>query len=99
MLHRHPHPGAKAVADFLNERHHTGLTDEDVAEALQSLGLNLVAADETRSATVADSNITDSNLVCLDGPEGCTGDVTTVTGSRHFRCEQHWSTFLESEGM
>lgn len=100
MWNHHPHnEEARAVADFLNARHNTEFTEEDLVGALQSLGLGLVKTKDTGSAAVAHIEGTDNAVMCSDGPEGCTGDVTAVAGARHTRCEHHWSVFFESEGM
>ncbi|MDR9451403.1 MAG: hypothetical protein RI637_09320 [Acidimicrobiia bacterium] len=90
---------AKTVIDLLNDRHHTQLTEEDLSEALHSLGFKLVTTEEIQSPGVTNVDNTGSGLSCLDGPEGCNGDLATVAGSRHVRCERHWAVFYESTGM
>jgi hypothetical protein len=98
--HRRSHTdAAKAVADFLNDRHNTQLTDEDLTQALAELGLELVTSEGTDSSDQHDADATQAGMVCMDGPDGCMGDLTTVTDSRHIRCEGHWSAFYDSTGM
>jgi hypothetical protein len=100
MWHRHLHTDtARAVADFLNDRHNLQLTDEDLTQALTKLGLKLVTNERTDSADQHDVDATKDGMVCMDGPDGCIGQLTTVTDSRHIRCERHWSVFYESTGM
>lgn len=100
MWHRHPHTeSVKAVTEVLNDRFHTGLTEEDLAETLRSLRLKIVATDETATAKGQEVDHTKSEMECVDGSDECAGELTTMLDSRHVRCEKHWSTFLSSEGM
>ena len=89
---------AKAVVDLLNDRHNIQLTDDDLTQALGKLGLKLTATEPADTAEHA-VDATKGGMVCMDGPEGCAGDLTTVTDTRHIRCERHWSVFYESTGM
>ena len=100
MWHRHPHTeSVKALAELLNERHQTGLSDAELAEALASLRLKIVATEEPAAVPVRDADDTVSGLVCLDRSDQCAGELTTMLDFRHVRCEEHWSKFLGSEGM
>jgi hypothetical protein len=48
-LHRHSE-SVKSLTELLNNRHGTGLTEEEVAEALGSLRLKIVAAEQPVTA-------------------------------------------------
>jgi hypothetical protein len=100
MWHRHPHDDpVKALVAFLNNGNAPGLTERDVTDALNTLGLALGAIDETGPSDGTQAGGSTGDLVCMDGSPSCAGEVTTIVGSRHVRCEKHWSVFLESEGM
>jgi len=97
MLRRHLHAeSADVVVKLLNDRHHTELTEEDLAEALKSLRLKIVPTDEPGTVPEAEGT---NRAECIDRSDECAGELTTVLDSRHVRCEKHWSIFLESEGM
>jgi hypothetical protein len=100
MRHRRsPTDTAKAVVEFLNDRHNIQLNEEDLGKALRSLRLEIVATEEPATAKVRDVDHANGETKCVDGSDECAGELTTMLDSRHVRCEKHWSTFLESEGM
>lgn len=98
MRHRHHSESVEALAALLKERHGVELSAEDLTGALKSLDMQIAASGKHAPAGTGRTD-EPGGLVCIDGPEGCEGDVTTLLDARHVRCERHWSLFLESEGM